>query len=209
MVTIHSQYRKHFKGPRWDNVAISEYNRKKDYCIGRRSVEHSHQPLEWDTDDSENSDGDLETKPKLRQVGYTNKTSNANRLAETEKAVRKQAWDRVEDVNKNNSANKEMATQTSHRKHSKHRKSKRKREKSAAEEGKGLVSNKERLGKRVPFICYGWANNAPIEKKYTHNVRADSKDVSALHCTIYQLASSDLTTSYLCLILKEPTLLIG
>ena len=178
MVTIHSQYRKHFKGPRWDDFAISEYNRKRDYCIGRRSVEHSHQPLEWDSDDSQNSDSDFATKPTPKQAGSTNKNSSAKRLNEVEKPHRKLAWETAEGVNMNNGAHKEMATQTSHRKHSKHRKSKRKkREKSKTEQGKGLV-NKEKLGERVPFVSYGWANNAPIEKKYTHNVKANAKDVS-------------------------------
>ena len=190
MVTIYTQYRKHFKDPRWDDFAISEYNRKRDYRIGRRSVEHRHEPLEWDSSDS---DDETQRESKtLRQAGTSNLSDekrarnrdSANKnlagkgLIEVDKPPVKQAWKGEQNIDEH--FNKEMATQTTHRRHSKHRKSKRKkREKCKIEDqGKRLVDEKEEPNERVPFVSYGWANEAPIEKKYTHNVRAHPKDVS-------------------------------
>ena len=190
MVTVYTQYRKHFKGPRWDELAISEYNRKKDYCIGRRSVEHRHQPLEWDSYESENSNdvdeyetrrdasrqAEISSEMRTRKRDKTNKTFAAKPV--------KQAWEA--EKNAHERFNKETATQTTHRTHSKHRRSKRKKNGKSVDERKGLVGGREQANERVPFLSYGWANDAPVEKKYTHNVRAHPKDVSqfAIKCNI-------------------------
>ena len=201
MVTVYTQYRKHFKGPRWDDFAVSEYNRKRDYRIGRRSVEHRHQPLEWDSSESENSDVDFETKretktqsqragishlsdeKRARKKDIANENLAGKRLKEVDKPpvhvkTVKQAWGTEHDER----FNKEMAAQSTHGKHSKHRQRKRKKRGKCKteEEGKSLVNDREGQNERVPFVSYGWANDAPIEKKYTHNVRADAKDVSGV-----------------------------
>ena len=200
MASVHSQYRRHFKSPSWDDFAISEYNRKRDYRIGRRSVEHRHQPLEWDSYESENSDDNVESKhEKLEKETQRHaakpskderterrvcKDKSSKELSDPGKRPAKQAWAEVELEDSNvckERFNKEMTTQTINRKQSKHRKSKgNKKAKSKTEgDGRKWVNEGERLNDRVPpFVSYGWANDAPIEKKYTHNVRADPKDVS-------------------------------
>ena len=185
MVTIFTQYRKHFKGPRWDDFAINEYNRKKDYRIGRRSVEHRHQPLEWDSYESENS-SDVDDEIDAKRAGISSEM-RVKKRDETNKKLAgkpaKQAWEaEAYAPDGHERLSKEIATQTTHRTHSKRRNRRKKSGKCVKTEEKGEVlvgrDSRERPNERVPFVSYGWANDAPVGKKYTHNVKAHPKDVS-------------------------------
>lgn len=190
MVTVYSQYRKHFKDPLWDEFAISEYNRKKDYRIGRRSVEHRHQPLQWDSSGSDvdtesaiatHTDAridDLPHKSRHRFAKTNGEAKGSNEVYKPSEHIRQ-----ARRSDSDQRLIKEITTQTTKRQHSKHyRKSKRSKTRrkriNNKDDGQCLISDNQELNGRVPFAAYGWANQAPLGEKYTHNVKANRNDVS-------------------------------
>lgn len=192
-MALYTQYRKQYRGPSWDDFALNEYNRKKDYRIGRRSVEHRHQPFEWDSSNSEISDAEFERTPTNAQPHKQTKIlprkipprnedcgkrdSAGKNLEEGDEPSVKKAWDASESKN-DGRVYRQKATQTTHQKRRKNIKRKKTAKCATKSREESLVKDVGRGNERVPFVAYGWANDAPIERKYTHNVRANPKDVS-------------------------------
>ncbi|XP_028396054.1 centriole, cilia and spindle-associated protein-like [Dendronephthya gigantea] len=191
-MAMHTQYRKQYKGPSWDDFALNEYNRKKDYRIGRRSVEHRHEPFEWDdSSDSEISDVEFEGTPTNAQPQKQTKRLSSYKTArngdyggrdltgENSKGdvpSVKKAWE-ISEPNDDERVYSQKATQTTHQKRRKNIKRKKAAKCTKKDREESFVKDVGRGDERVPFVSYGWANDAPIERKYTHNVRANAKDV--------------------------------
>lgn len=163
MVTSYnSQYRKHFKGPRWDDFAVGEYDQKLNYRLGRRSVEHQHQPLIWDSSESDQGN---EVENETQANGISNEGEKTQQTSGNAVEV-----DRSTAEHKPQSINPRSRIKTKRRK----RASKYKHKTIKAEANQPAAPTQI---KKEPFVPYGWANKAPIDKKYTYNVRASPEEV--------------------------------
>lgn len=176
MVTLYnSQYRKHYKSPHWDDFELDEYCRKLDYRVGRRSVEHRHEPWCWDSEDDEISEVDQiitaslpvsnEVEQRRSQTGSDHKRKG---ISNEEKRAAEEA-PAVEHRLKQNS-------------NVRHRKTRSKKSRAKSKDKQLTAGSTSNVSKnqRAPFVPYGWANEGPMEKKYTYNVKADPKEVSVL-----------------------------
>lgn len=192
MMTIYTQYTKHFKGPKWDSFAINEYNRKLAYRIGRRSVEQRHESFVWDTsEDNARVSGVLEfgnnnlenkstTQRKKKGVNRNKnlpkpvvnknklRTRRASKIGHTSLEINKNV-DKVESghksVGQNNNDFGQQKEQFCRRK---------------AKNGFSWNQSKTKDGKK-PFACRGSANNSSLDRQFTNerpSVKTDAKDVS-------------------------------
>ena len=170
MVTYSSQYRKHYKSPHWDDFAVREYSRKLDYRIGRRSVEHQHQPWCWDSEDEKKHEPELLEKSSSKEIKKRYQTPTVNHRKETSDEEDKGTKDTAEEPAPNTKQNQKENSMT------RPRKTRRRRRASESKSKREVSTSKQ----KEPFVSYGWANEGPIEKKYTYNVKASPKEVSAI-----------------------------
>lgn len=167
MVTYSSQYRKHYKSPHWDDFAVREYSRKLDYRIGRRSVEHQHQPWCWDSEDEKKHEPELLEKSSSKEIKKRYQTPTVNHRKETSDEEDKGTKDAAEEPAPNTKQNQKENSMT------RPRKTRRRRRASESKSKREVSTSKQ----KEPFVSYGWANEGPIEKKYTYNVKASPKEV--------------------------------
>ena len=188
MVVYDSQYRKHFKDPHWDQFAVNEYTRKLDYRIGRRSVEHFHEPWSWDSELEESS---FEGSDAGRCVGHTDSSRVNERLKRTERAGQRREALKEKDVNDDERVVKIPKGEVQKKKHREKLKERQQEMESKQERHQrrkpkweiliknATTKNKTEIPvKKEPFVSYGWANAATIDKKYNYNVRASPNEVS-------------------------------
>ena len=183
MVTLYnSQYRKHYKSPHWDDFEVDEYCRKLDYRVGRRSVEHRHVPWCWDSEEDEISEVD-----QIASLPASNKVEQRRSQTASDhkrKGISNEAKKTAEEAPA--SAVEHQSKQNSNARHRKTRSKKRATTKTKSKDKDVTAGSTSNVSKnqREPFVSYGWANEGPMEKKYTYNVKANPKEVSVLEKSV-------------------------
>ena len=200
-----SAYRRAYKEPSWDDYSKKEFFNKLQYRSDRRSVEHRHQPWNWDSE----SEDDLEEIP-AHDGSYDGGRRGRERLPRQERILEeripKKAWEEKRKEIKNGGhvddrtvvLPEKLKYDEEEPKHShlvrdddsrpkerdrekrQHRSSEDKRKHRYRSQSTSPEKNRHSKGKRnkAPFLAYGMANEGPVDMWKTHNVLASRPEVS-------------------------------
>lgn len=212
-----SAYQRSFRGPKWDDFTVDEFQRKNQYRADRRSVEHQHQAWLWDSDGEEDVEEipmpePSHKKQEVKQVTNTRNEPNDNERRQSIKAwvdeqqgisgeegkkIEEEKEPRIGDRKVDPSRQLRNRNETDEAKHRhnrttypKHRFPQRKLHFNMKERESFGPDDIDEKKKHPPFLPYGWANDAPTEFRKTHNVLASDPEVCLLfYCIKFCLFS--------------------
>lgn len=199
-----SAYQRSFRGPKWDNFTVDEFQKKLQYRADRRSIEHQHQAWIWDSDSEEDveeipmPENKQDDKPVANLPSEPNDNERKRSVKawveeqrdideEKEKAPNeeeKKADQKVEHRKRNN------VDEAEHRRRHHYHKHRSPRGKTYAVERhreleSPILDDLEEKKKHPPFLPYGWANDGPTDLRKTHNILASDREVCLLSIVYY------------------------